>query len=84
MLEGATLGGQLIVRHLRKVFANVSEHNFHFFNIYGDKTGLKWRQFQNVLIEYVMVMLNSEQAIIESAIETFIKLQKWLEDDINA
>lgn len=51
VMEGATLGGNVIVKSLRK-----NEHlsglgDFHYFGCYGPDTGKKWKSFLEVLKE---------------------------------
>jgi len=50
VLEGATLGGNVIAKRLK-----TNEHllpynlNYHYYQVYGDQLGLKWKQFLEVL-----------------------------------
>lgn len=49
VMEGATLGGNVIVKSLRKN-KHLSEMNgFHYFGCYGSETGKKWKCFLEVL-----------------------------------
>jgi len=43
VIEGATLGGQLIARNLRK--AGLNHFPFSFFEVYGDLSGQRWDEF---------------------------------------
>jgi heme oxygenase len=49
VLEGATLGGQLIARHVKSVLRFDSENGASFFNGYGRATGAMWSSFCKVL-----------------------------------
>lgn len=49
VIEGSTLGGQLISRHLRDVFKLSAEGGVAFFSGYGPETGKKWREFCELL-----------------------------------
>lgn len=42
VLEGATLGGQIITRHLHKTLPHAPTR---FFGGYGDETGTRWKRF---------------------------------------
>ncbi|CAK0781142.1 heme oxygenase (biliverdin-IX-beta and delta-forming) [Gammaproteobacteria bacterium] len=45
-IEGATLGGQVIAKHLASTLALTAGHGACFFNGYGVHTGDFWRQFE--------------------------------------
>lgn len=50
VLEGATLGGNVIVKRL-KTNAQLLPYNlnYHYYQAYGNQLGLKWKQFLEVL-----------------------------------
>lgn len=48
VLEGSTLGGQVISRMLSKNGA-ISHQSFNFFNSYGPLTGQRWKKFIEVI-----------------------------------
>ncbi|SEO98179.1 Heme oxygenase [Mucilaginibacter gossypiicola] len=50
VLEGATLGGNVIVKRL-KTNGHLLPYNlnYHYYQVYGDQLGLKWKQFLDVL-----------------------------------
>lgn len=45
VLEGATLGGQVIARHLRRTLRVTPERGGAYFSAYGSETGRMWRAF---------------------------------------
>lgn len=49
VLEGATLGGQVVTRHLRR--AGLPEAGLHFYGSYGAQVGPRWRTFMALLTE---------------------------------
>lgn len=49
VLEGSTLGGQLISRHLRRTLGLSPERGSAYFSGYGPQTGPRWRSFGAVL-----------------------------------
>jgi len=49
--EGSTLGGRVIEKHLRKSESLHSVHQFHFYGVYGEATGEKWKAFSQFLLE---------------------------------
>jgi len=48
VLEGSTLGGQIIQRKLKQN-PNLSGQSFHFYGHYGDQVGTYWKKFLAVL-----------------------------------
>lgn len=77
VLEGATLGGQLISRQLRGELGLDASNGAAFFNSYGAETGLRWKEFGTFLEAYAATGLR-ENSIIESACATFIAFDGWL------
>ena len=49
VLEGSTLGGQLILRHLVRHFENAPVGRFAFFRAYGEAVGPMWKSFSEAL-----------------------------------
>ncbi|MGI4873521.1 MAG: biliverdin-producing heme oxygenase [Janthinobacterium lividum] len=72
VLEGSTLGGQVIARSLAK--AGIPLHTY--FSGYGEQTGTRWKQFCHLLTEEATPENQAE--IVESASRTFYALQQWL------
>jgi len=80
VLEGATLGGNVIKKHI------LANHNFtgkegglNYYGVYGDELGAKWKTFVSVLNDTVQEA--DYEKTINSANETFdnlIKLSKQL------
>lgn len=77
VLEGATLGGQLISRQLRGDLSLDASNGAAFFNSYGAETGRMWKEFGAFLEAYATTKL-LENSIIESACATFIAFDGWL------
>ncbi len=71
VLEGSTLGGQVISRHLEKTLGIHS----HFYIAYADKTGEMWKNFCKAICSYEENIGNRE-IIIKSAIATFQVLER--------
>ncbi len=76
VLEGATLGGQIISRHLRQSLEISPENGGAFFNGYGAETGAKWKDFCQILLTFADNP-QTEAQIIESAKQTFTKFTAW-------
>jgi heme oxygenase len=72
VLEGSTLGGQVIARQLSKADIPASR----YFQGYGPLTGPHWKAFCQLLTEATTE--ENEQEIVDSAITLFTTLAAWL------
>jgi len=70
VMEGATLGGQVITRHLNKDFGLTPENGAAFFSSYGPEVGSMWKSFKETLTTWAEESGDEEQ-IIGAARETF-------------
>lgn len=77
VLEGATLGGTLISKHINKVFGLTAEHGCAFFSSYGSNVSTMWQMFTRTLDAYAC-SYHEEDSIIDAACETFVVLSQWL------
>jgi len=76
VLEGATLGGQLIVRHLSQLPGLADEVTFSFFSSYGAEVSAMWREFREFLSAQAE---GGNEAIVGAACETFTSMGQWLD-----
>nr|GFD17027.1 hypothetical protein [Tanacetum cinerariifolium] len=72
VVEGSTLGGQVIARQLAK--ANIPLRSY--FSGYGERTGPLWKAFCHLLAQEATP--ENEADIVQSASLTFQKLDAWL------
>ena len=70
VMEGATLGGQLINRHLKEHLGISPDNGGAFFNGYGAETGPKWKEFTAIANAFAEDGTQDE-VIINSAKQTF-------------
>lgn len=70
VMEGATLGGQIIMRHLKQNLDLTPENGGSFFNSYGENVGPMWKQFCAVTTEFAARNENDDE-IVNSARDTF-------------
>ena len=75
VVEGSTLGGQMISRALRGADW-VPPAGLASFNPYGAETGAQWRGFRTVLAEAVPPQ--GEADVVAAALATFELLHGWL------
>ncbi|MBG8552706.1 biliverdin-producing heme oxygenase [Hymenobacter guriensis] len=72
VLEGSTLGGQVITRQLAKAGIPLQR----YFNGYGELTGPRWKTFCRLLTEESSHLSHAE--ISQSAVRTFQLLYAWI------
>jgi len=77
VIEGSTLGGQVISRHLKQKFDLDETNGAAFFSGYGKDTGKMWNGFRESITAFAAEGVNKEE-IIAGAIETFEKIGKAL------
>ncbi|UPG91423.1 biliverdin-producing heme oxygenase [Luteibacter aegosomaticola] len=75
VIEGSTLGGQVIVRHLRERFPHLP----HAFYALGEHAPGRWRRFQQVLDEALATDAH-QQLAIAGAQRMFARFQRTLQD----
>ena len=76
VLEGATLGGQLISWHVTHTLGLNGLQGARFFNCYGDRTGMMWKAFRAALVGFA-VSPAAKNEVVASAIATFDSLRCW-------
>lgn len=77
VIEGATLGGQLIARHVMPRFGLTPDAGAAFFTSYGAEVGPRWR----ALGEFLRAQLTRDadaQRAAGAACDTFGQLDQWL------
>lgn len=70
VLEGATLGGSVIRKALARNPHLQDAQPFHYYGVYGEQTGPRWKQFGRLANERVQTPEHAERAI-QAAIGTF-------------
>ena len=69
VMEGSTLGGQYIARHVEQALGLAAGEGNSYFNGYGEATGQRWREVRTVL----QALPDSEaETVIASAKEMFL------------
>jgi heme oxygenase len=77
VIEGASLGGQIIAKHLNANLGLTPETGASFFGGYGVNTGPYWLAFRTLLTE-VATSVDQDDQIVISANATFQTLCDWL------
>jgi heme oxygenase len=78
VIEGSTLGGQIISRHLRARLNVTPQAGGLFFHGYGEETGAMWKAFCSTLGAHALTLENQDP-IIDAALATFRSLRQCLE-----
>ena len=81
VLEGATLGGQVIGRSLRDRLGITPENGGSFFYSYGPEVGPKWKEFGAVITEFAEKN-GDDESIIQAAKDTFDGFKDCFSEDI--
>jgi len=80
VIEGATLGGQIITRHLHANLGLRPSSGAAFFDGYGAQTGSQWKAFC-AMLSATAGKTGSQDNILASANQTFETLDNWLFPD---
>lgn len=83
VIEGSTLGGQVISRHLQQHLGITSENGGAFYAGYGHETGPMWKAFGESLTRFAEEK-DVDDEIIEAAKATFASITKWVGRKTNA
>lgn len=73
VIEGSTLGGRIIARHLKEKFGLDEQSGLAFFSGYGEETGPMWKDFGRAVSEFAANGADEDE-IIAAANETFEKI----------
>lgn len=89
VLEGATLGGAIILRRVQRTLAITPAQGGAFFYSYGERRSLMWQMFTTLMNQYMMCDTSTEtdareQAIIDAASATFQSMGRWLAASVKA
>jgi heme oxygenase (biliverdin-IX-beta and delta-forming) len=80
VVEGATLGGRLITKHIQNTLGIHPTTGGSFFHGYGQDTAMMWQGMRQLLINGAHNR-NAENNIIANAIATFVSLRRWYQSD---
>ncbi|KAA5532210.1 biliverdin-producing heme oxygenase [Taibaiella lutea] len=77
VIEGSTLGGQIIKKILGKQLGIDDDRVISFFNGYGENTNSMWDNFKNAIDKNSDI--ETYETVIAAANETFQKLSEWFD-----
>ncbi|MFB4392856.1 biliverdin-producing heme oxygenase [Pseudomonas sp. LS_1] len=77
VLEGSTLGGQVLKRAMAERLGLDANNGGAFLDVYAGATGANWRRF---LERLGTAPASSQDAAVQAAIATFERFEQWLDD----
>ncbi len=83
VMEGATLGGQVITRHLKQHLGLTPERGGAFFNSYGAQVGPMWKAFGAAITAYSERHPEDDDVIVSTAVETFDSFRRCFEQPLD-
>ncbi|KTB68210.1 biliverdin-producing heme oxygenase [Pseudomonas allii] len=78
VLEGATLGGQVLRREMAQRLDVNADNGGAFLNVYGAETGRRWKDFLDYLGR-LPLDAPAKQRAVEAARSTFRCFEQWLD-----
>ena len=82
VLEGSTLGGQLISREIKSELHYTPENGCAYFASYGAEITSMWRKFREAIEAFGSANSGSHDRIVHSAISTFGVFADWIGNEI--
>lgn len=82
VIEGSTLGAQLITRHLEKFLPPDAHGALAYFRGYGPETGRRWMTFASLVRHHLTDEVEIEEAV-DAAIETFEAFGNWISSSVS-
>ncbi len=77
VLEGATLGGQVLRREMAQRLGIDASNGGAFLNVYGAETGRRWKDFLDYLGRQTLDA-HAKQRAVAAACSTFSGFEQWL------
>lgn len=77
VLEGSTLGGQVVARRIACLFDRPLGEGARFFVAYGPRTGTMWQEFRGALSRYATEH-GIEAEVMAAAARTFAEFELWM------
>lgn len=78
VMEGSTLGGQIISKMIAKALPGKTDDALSFYKGYGENTMPMWIAFKNAMNEHA-VTADIQKKVINAANETFLKFSQWVD-----
>lgn len=82
VMEGATLGGQVIMRQLKESLGITPENGGAFFNSYGKEVGPMWKEFGAIITAFSEKNPDADDTIVDAGRKTFDSFRLCFEQPI--
>ncbi len=79
VLEGASLGGRIIRRHLEARFGAARVAGLSFYEGDGARVGARWRSFLELMARHIDGRAADQEPVVTGALDTFACLQRHLD-----
>jgi heme oxygenase len=76
VLEGATLGGRVIHRHVAGPLGLTPERGGAYYHGYGAATGARWKELGDIVARHAAA--HGEARVVRGAVACFAALEAWL------
>jgi heme oxygenase len=80
VVEGSTLGGQLISRNLERALGMQGGLGYSFFQSYGRAVGQQWKEF-GAMLEAMPAAAGDQ--MVQAAQQTFTAFRRWFELEVH-
>lgn len=80
VVEGATLGGQILRREISARLNLSADSGAAFLDVYGINTGRRWREFTDYLASSTFDA-HARQIVVSAAQDTFACFERWLDSN---
>lgn len=80
VIEGSTLGGQMIAAAVKKSLGIEAGSGGAYFNGYGPSTRMMWKDTCRVLEDYGQGTETERAETVAAAVDTFDKLNRWFQE----
>ena len=79
VLEGSTLGGQIISREIDNQLHFTAENGAAYFSGHGAETGNMWSKFCDAITAFAAAHPEAQDPVVGSAMATFAAFAGWME-----
>ncbi|HTJ92469.1 MAG TPA: biliverdin-producing heme oxygenase [Pararobbsia sp.] len=76
VIEGSTLGGQILAPHFAARFGFSAQGGMRYFSGYGPRTASMWNAFRALLVETIEPAAYA--TAVDGARRTFLRLHQWM------
>ncbi|WP_207482077.1 biliverdin-producing heme oxygenase [Arenibaculum pallidiluteum] len=76
VMEGSTLGGRIVARHVEKALCLSDGRGYTYFSSHGPAVGAMWRRFLDRLAAFSSP--DRDDQVVAAAQETFDSMERWL------